>query len=256
MPPGTFLLPGGQSSPGRGDLGRRAPPAAKAGAATAGRPARPGRACTPARPGRACTPARPVLTSAPVEVWLVRHGETEWSRTGRHTGRTDVALLPSGCAQAEAVGRTLGGLAPSPSLVLTSPLRRAVETCALAGYATAARGSEDLVEWDYGEYEGRTTDEIREEHPGWTLWVDGVPGGETASEVARRADRVIELARCADGDVVLFSHGHLLRVLAARWVGLPPAGGRLLALGAGGLCMLGFERGTPVVGRWNVRVRV
>lgn len=195
-----------------------------------------------------------VLTSRAVEVWLVRHGATEWSETGRHTGRTDLALLPAGRSQAEAVGRWLGTHLPRPSLVLTSPLRRAVETCRLAGCGAQALESEDLVEWDYGEYEGRTTEEIRVERPGWTLWADGVPGGETASEVGRRADRVIELARGAGGDALLFSHGHFLRVLAARWVGLPPAGGRLLSLGAGALCVLGFERETPVVGRWNVRV--
>lgn len=194
------------------------------------------------------------MTSRPVAVWLVRHGETEWSRSGRHTGRTDVPLVPAGRAQAEAIGRWLVPRVPDPALVLTSPLVRAADTCRLAGYGDRAVAVPDLAEWDYGGYEGRTTADIRDERAGWTLWTDGVPGGETAAAVARRADRVIERARDAGGDVLVFSHGHLLRVLAARWVGLPPAGGRLLALDAGGLCTLDFEREAPVVARWNVEV--
>jgi probable phosphoglycerate mutase len=187
-----------------------------------------------------------------MEVWLVRHGETEWSESGRHTGRTNVPLLPKGRAEAETAGRLLCREVAHPALVLTSPLVRALETCRLAGFGERAELCDDLVEWDYGAYEGRTIEEIRAERPGWTLWEDGVPGGESASEVGRRADRVLERAREAGGDVVLFSHGHLLRVLAARWVGLPPAGGRLLALGAGAVCQLGWEHGVPVVSRWNV----
>ncbi len=184
----------------------------------------------------------------------MRHGETEWSESGRHTGRTDIPLLPQGREHAEAVGRWLLSRVPDPALVLTSPLARAAETCRLAGFADAAEPCADLVEWDYGEYEGETTDEIRVQRPDWTLWADGVPGGESAADVGRRADRVIERAAAAPGDVLLFSHGHLLRVLAARWVGLPPAGGRVLALEAGAVCELGWEREIPVVSRWNLRV--
>lgn len=187
-----------------------------------------------------------------MRLWLVRHGQTEWSESGRHTGWTDVPLLPFGRAQAEAVGARLAKEVPEASLVLTSPLARASETCRLAGYGGGAERCADLVEWNYGEYEGLTTDEIRGGRPGWSLWADGVPGGESAAEVGRRADRVIERAKGADGDVLLFSHGHLLRVLASRWVGLPPIGGRLFALGAGAVSVLGWEREAPVVLRWNL----
>ena len=187
-------------------------------------------------------------------VWIVRHGETEWSRAGRHTGRTDVPLVAKGERDAEAVGRWLADMVPDPALVLTSPLRRAAETCRLAGFGERAQLCDDLMEWDYGEYEGRTSDDIRTERPGWTIWTDGVPGGETAADVGRRADRVIERARSEDGDVVCFSHGHLLRVLAARWVGVPPAGGRILSLKAGAVSALDWVRETPVVSLWNVVV--
>ncbi len=182
-------------------------------------------------------------------VVLVRHGQTEWSRDGRHTGRTDVPLEPAGRAEAEAVGAALAGSAFA--LVLTSPLARAAETCRLAGLGGRAEPTGDLLEWDYGEYEGRTSDDIRAERPGWTLWTGGVPGGETAADVGRRADRVLARARAAGGDTVCFAHGHVLRVLAARWLGLPPVGGRLLALDAGSVSVLGWERETPVVARWN-----
>jgi broad specificity phosphatase PhoE len=188
-----------------------------------------------------------------VSVWVVRHGETEWSESGRHTGRTDVPLLAKGRAEAGAAGRLLAQLVPEPALVLTSPLSRAEETCRLAGFGDRAVVCDDLVEWDYGEYEGRTTEEIRATRPGWTLWADGVPGGESAADVGRRADRVIERALAGAGEVLLFSHGHILRVLAARWVGLPPVGGRVLALDAGAIGELGWERETPVVSLWNLR---
>jgi len=187
-----------------------------------------------------------------VRLWLVRHGETEWSQAGRHTGRTDVPLLPAGRAQAEALGASLHTQVPDPALVLTSPLERASETCRLAGFHERAERCEDLVEWDYGDYEGLTTEEIRAASPRWSLWTDGVPGGESAAEVGRRADRVIERVAGANGDVVLFGHGHALRVLAARWVGLPPAGGRLLGLSTGSVSVLARERETPVVLRWNL----
>lgn len=189
-----------------------------------------------------------------MSVWLIRHGATEWSLSGQHTGRTDIPLLDAGERQAAEVGRWLGAHVPDPSLVLTSPLRRAAETCRLAGLGGRAQECADLMEWDYGDYEGRTTAEIREEVPGWTLWTDGVPHGERAGDVGRRADRVIERVGEAQGDVLLFSHGHMLRVLAARWLRLPPAGGRLLALDAGAVCELGWERETPVVARWNLAV--
>lgn len=184
---------------------------------------------------------------------VVRHGQTEWSRTGRHTGRTDVPLEPEGAEAAAAVGRCLSGR--GFGLVLSSPLARARETCRLAGFGDRAEITPDLMEWDYGDYEGRTSAEIRRERPGWTLWQDGVPGGETATEVGRRVDRVIERARSQPGDTLCFAHGHVLRVLAARWVGLPPVGGRLWALEPGAVGVLGWEGETPVSVRWNVPPR-
>jgi probable phosphoglycerate mutase len=158
-------------------------------------------------------------------------------------------LEPEGRAEAEAVATLLAG--QEFALVLTSPLKRAVETCRLAGFGTRSQVTDDLLEWDYGDYEGRTSADIREERPGWTIWRDGVPGGESASEVGRRADRVVERARSAGGDTVCFAHSHLLRVLAARWVGLPPAAGRMLVLEAGSVSVLGWERETPVIVSWN-----
>jgi probable phosphoglycerate mutase len=180
---------------------------------------------------------------------VVRHGQTDWSENGRHTGRTDLALGERGREQALALAGPLGAMAFA--LVLTSPLSRAADTSALAGFRDRAEPTEDLLEWDYGDYEGRTTYEIREERPGWTLWADGVPGGESAAEVGRRADRVIERARAAGGDTLCFAHGHILRVLAARWIGLPPMGGRMLALDACAIGVLGWEREVPVIERWN-----
>jgi broad specificity phosphatase PhoE len=182
---------------------------------------------------------------------VVRHGATSWSEEGRHTGRTDVPLNARGTAQARRLAAVLS--AQHFALVLTSPLSRAVETCALAGFGDRAESDPDLAEWDYGEDEGRTTAEIRAERPGWTLWNDGVHGGESAGEVGRRADRVIERARRAGGDTLCFAHGHIGRVLAARWVGLPAVGGRVLAFDAGSLGVLGWERETPVIERWNER---
>ena len=184
-------------------------------------------------------------------VVLVRHGETEWSRTGKHTGRTDVELTDQGREQARVLGDALRGR--RFALVLTSPLARALETCRIAGLGDFAQLRDDLMEWDYGEYEGRTTPEIREERPRWTLWRDGVPGGETAAEVGARVDRVIGEVRSVDGDAVLFAHGHVLRVLAARWLGLEPEAGRLLALDTATISTLGYERETAVVRTWNER---
>ncbi|MGP0031376.1 MAG: histidine phosphatase family protein [Acidimicrobiales bacterium] len=183
----------------------------------------------------------------PPRLALLRHGATEWTLSGRHTGRTDLPLLDEGRRQAKVAGQALGTL--SFGLVLTSPLRRAADTCALAGFD--GEPEPDLLEWDYGAYEGRTTVEIRAERPGWTLWADGVPDGERAADVGRRADRVIERARRSEADTLCVAHGHLLRVLAARWLGLPPVAGRLFSLGAGAVSLLGWERETPVVEVWN-----
>jgi probable phosphoglycerate mutase len=183
---------------------------------------------------------------------LLRHGATEWSQSGQHTGRTDIPLLAEGCTQAEMAGALLRDRGWTTfAQVVTSPLRRASDTCALAGF----QGVEDpdLVEWDYGAYEGLTATQIRESHPGWTLWDDGVPDGERASDVARRADRVIARARRLDGDTLCVAHGHLLRVLTARWLGLPPVAGRLFLLGAGSAGVLGWELDWPAVEVWNVQ---
>jgi broad specificity phosphatase PhoE len=180
---------------------------------------------------------------------LVRHGETEWSRTGKHTGRTDIPLTERGRQQAQAVGAALKHR--ELGLVLTSPLRRALETCELAGFGERAVKRDELREWDYGTYEGRTTAEIRKERPGWTLWRDGVPEGESIAEVGARVDRVIAELRSVDGDALLFAHGHVLRVLAARWLGLEPDAGRLLALDPATISALGYERETSVIRLWN-----
>jgi broad specificity phosphatase PhoE len=184
-----------------------------------------------------------------VETVLARHGETEWSRDGRHTGRTDIPLTEAGRVQARQLGESLGEW--TFARVLSSPLERALETCRLAGLGDAVKVTEDLMEWDYGEYEGITTPQIRESRPGWYLWRDGCPGGETATDVGRRVDRVIAEVDDAGGDVALFAHGHVLRVLAARWIGLGPEDGALLALGTGTISALGYERETRVVRRWN-----
>jgi probable phosphoglycerate mutase len=184
------------------------------------------------------------------EIWLARHGETEWSRTGRHTGRTDVPLTDAGRREAGTLGRALAGR--RFALVLSSPLSRAWETCRLAGWGGAAQTTDDLLEWDYGAVEGRTSVELRREHPGWTIWTGDVPGGETIEEVSARAGRAIERAVAADGDVLLFAHGHVLRILAARWLGLEPRAARLFLLGTASLGVLGSEGGTRVMRAWNV----
>ena len=184
------------------------------------------------------------------EVVLVRHGETEWSRELKHTGRTDVPLTDLGRRQAELVGTALRG--HQFSLVLTSPLQRAAETCRLAGFGDVAQRRDDLMEWDYGDYEGRKTIEIREEVPDWTIWTGIVPSGETLEQVAARADRITEELRGVDGDVLVFGHGHMLRILTARWLGLEPRAGRLFALDAATLSALGYERETAVIREWNL----
>lgn len=186
------------------------------------------------------------------ELWLVRHGETEWSLSGAHTGRTDIPLLPSGREGGAAVGRYLAG---RPfGLVLVSPMERARETCRLAGYGDSAIVEPNLSEWFYGDYEGRTSTEIQKEKPGWSIWTSGPLNGETISEVAARADAVIARALSADGDVALFAHGHILRILTARWLGLPPDAGRLFALGTASVSSLGYEHATHVITRWNLSV--
>jgi broad specificity phosphatase PhoE len=180
---------------------------------------------------------------------VVRHGSTAWSSAEKHTGRTDVPLDPRGEAQARALSGRLGGHRFVE--VLTSPLSRARRTCELAGFGDRAEVCDDLVEWDYGEYEGLVTDEIRRRRPGWTLWQDGVPGGETLAQVAARADRVVQRARRSGGDVLAFAHGHLLRVVAARWLGLEPSAAGSLLLVPASLGVLTWEREVPALGRWD-----
>jgi len=184
-----------------------------------------------------------------VRIWLVRHGETEWSKSGRHTGRTDIPLTPTGQQQGNALGRHLAGR--QFALVLTSPLERARETCRLAGFDAAAQVSDDLLEWNYGIYEGRTTAAVRAEQPGWSIWTTPIPQGETVEQVGERARRVIERADAVTGDVALFAHAHVLRILAACWIGLPPIHGRSLALDSASLSILGYERETRVIQVWN-----
>jgi broad specificity phosphatase PhoE len=188
----------------------------------------------------------------PAQIWLARHGETEWSRTGRHTGRTDIELTETGREQAKALAPALAE--QDFSRVISSPLSRALETCRLALPFRSIEPSEALLEWDYGAYEGLTSKEIRERRPGWVLWRDGCPGGETAAEVGARADRMLARIRdaLATGPVVTVGHGHFSRVLAARWLGLPVAGGAMFVLGPASPCVLGTEHGQPAVHRWNV----
>jgi probable phosphoglycerate mutase len=182
-------------------------------------------------------------------MWLARHGETDWSAAGRHTGRTDLPLNDNGRRAARQLGETLAG--QRFDLVLTSPLQRARETCELAGFGASAQVDADLREWDYGDYEGLTTEQIREDRPGWTVFADGCPGGEGPADVGQRADLVIERVRELGGRVIVFGHGHSLRVLAARWVDLEPGDGARLMLATATISELGWERETPVVSRWN-----
>ena len=169
---------------------------------------------------------------------LLRHGQTAWSKEGRHTGRSDIPLTDAGVEQARAAGERLAGVAVDR--VLVSPLVRARATCELAGHAADAVVEPALVEWDYGEYEGRTSAEIRVERPDWSLWSDGCPGGETLAPVAARVDPVVERCRAEPASWLLVAHGHLLRVLAARWCGLAPEAGALLQLGTAAICVLAF----------------
>ena len=192
---------------------------------------------------------RHMVIPADVTVVLVRHGETEWSSSGRHTSFTDVPLTAHGRDEARPLAARLAGV--EFALVLTSPRQRARDTCALAGLADRAEITDELCEWNYGEYEGRTTDEIRAMVPDWTIFSSGAPGGETAEQVVTRADRVLARACAAGGPVALFSHGHFLRVLGARWVGLPASGGALFGLDPATLSFLGHERDQRVLRVWN-----
>jgi len=191
-----------------------------------------------------------VAEALPV-IYLARHGETAWSLSGQHTGRTDLPLTEGGERNARALGVRLRGLIFAK--VFTSPLQRAAHTCDLAGFGNAAERDPDLMEWDYGEYEGRRTAEIHVERPDWQLFRDGCPGGESPAGIGARADRVVRQVRAVAGDVLLFSSGHFLRVLAARWLGLESAGGRYLLLGTAALCILGYEHNLsePAIRLWN-----
>jgi len=189
------------------------------------------------------------MAETETRLWLMRHGETEWSLSGAHTGRTDIPLTERGRENARKMGELLKGC--RFSLVLTSPLSRARETCRLAGFGDVAKIEPDLHEWDYGDYEGRSTADIRRDRPGWELWKDGVPNGETVDQVGERGDRVIARAVAAGGDVALFAHGHVLRILTSRWIGLPADCGRMFALDTASISVLGHERDTRVISRWN-----
>ena len=184
-----------------------------------------------------------------MNVFAIRHGETAWSLSGQHTGTTDIPLTENGRRLAERLRPSLSR--EMFALVLVSPLRRAAETCALAGLAEAAVTDRDLTEWNYGDYEGLTPKQIHATRPGWLVFRDGCPGGEMPDQVGARVDRVIARARAATGDVTLFAHGHVLRVLAARWIGLPAGAGQHFLLDTGTLCILGYYRDVPAVRVWN-----
>ncbi|MGI8863222.1 MAG: histidine phosphatase family protein [Solirubrobacteraceae bacterium] len=183
------------------------------------------------------------------QIVVVRHGETEWSASGRHTSATDLPLTEEGRRLAGELALRLQTY--SFSAVLSSPLRRARETCELSGYGARAQLTDDLKEWSYGEYEGLTTPEIRQLNPDWVLWRDGCPGGETPAEVGARADRVLDGLRVLEGNALVFAHGHILRVLTARWLEMEPAAGSRLKLSAGGVSVLAFERDTAALEQWN-----
>lgn len=182
-------------------------------------------------------------------MYVVRHGATEWSKSGQHTGSTDIPLTAEGERQAERAGELLAGI--NVSTVLCSPLQRARRTCELAGFGSRAELDDDLREWAYGNYEGITTAEIRRTVPGWTVWNGPCPDGETIDQVAARADRLIARVRAQDGDAILFAHGHCLRVFAARWCDLDPVEGRRFVLDPATVSILGWERDNAAVLRWN-----
>lgn len=191
------------------------------------------------------------MSNAYPQIHLVRHGETAWSLSGQHTGRTDMPLTPAGEAAARGVADRLKGL--SFSAVWSSPSQRAYNTSVLAGFGATSVRNDDLQEWDYGAYEGRTTKEILAERPGWNVFRDGCPQGETAADVGARADRIIRQLRDAGGSILIFSSAHFLRVLTARWLGLPPEGGALFVLDTASISVLGYEHDLtePVVRKWN-----
>jgi broad specificity phosphatase PhoE len=191
------------------------------------------------------------MSDALPQVYLARHGETEWSRSGQHTGRTDLPLTEAGERAAGRLGERLRGIGFAK--VYASPLQRAARTCELAGFGAVAETDPDLVEWDYGEYEGRRTVEIRAGRPGWQLFRDGSPGGESPLQVAARADRIVARVRGVGGDVLLFSSGHILRVLAARWLGCEGTFGLHLALSTASVSVLGYEhdKSRPAIRLWN-----
>ncbi len=191
------------------------------------------------------------MSASPLQLILVRHGETEWSRDGRHTGRTDIPLTENGVAEAEAVKPLLEQF--SFRRVLSSPLSRALETARLAGLGDRAELRDELLEWDYGEYEGITTAEIHETRPDWILWRDGCPGGEQPEDIGARADRLLDDLGGEEGDVAIFAHGHSLRVLAARWLELSPAEGARFVLGTATLSVLGWEHDWHTIRTWNSR---
>ncbi|CAM5568331.1 Acid phosphatase [Aquamicrobium terrae] len=192
------------------------------------------------------------MGSAFPEIHLVRHGETEWSATGRHTGRTDIALTAAGEAAARRLQARLEGL--RVAAVWSSPSRRARQTCALAGFGAGSVVDPDLAEWDYGAYEGLTTEQVLARRPGWRLFRDGCPDGESVAEIGLRADRVVARLRQLGRAALLFSSSHFLRVLAARWLGLPPQAGALLALDTASQSILGYEHDLdePIIRRWNL----
>mgnify|MGYP000444512577 CR=1 FL=1 len=187
------------------------------------------------------------------EITLVRHGETEWSLSGRHTGRSDIPLTPKGEEAARGLASRLAGI--TPAAVWSSPSARARNTCALSGFGASAAIKDDLAEWDYGDYEGITTREILKTRPGWQLFRDGCPNGETAAATGTRADRIIAELRALNAPVLIFSSSHFLRVLAARWLGLPPEGGEKFVLDTASVSVLGYEHDLtePVIRRWNGR---
>jgi probable phosphoglycerate mutase len=197
--------------------------------------------------------AQVLCTTVAHQLYLLRHGQTEWSANGRHTGRTDLPLTPTGEDQARAAGATLRALRDGPALVLSSPRRRAQHTAELAGL-DVSETTEELAEWDYGDYEGITTEQIRETVPGWTVWSHPVPGGESAEQVAARADKVLHRVRAAraDTDVILVGHGHFSRVLVARWLDRPPSLGAHFALDPASITVLGDERGDAQIQHLNI----
>jgi broad specificity phosphatase PhoE len=189
------------------------------------------------------------VSTEPLQLWLIRHGETEWSLSGAHTSRTDIPLTARGEERAAKIRDYLAHR--KFNLVLTSPLQRARETCRVAGYGEVAQVEENLREWDYGIYEGRTTADIRKEQPEWSIWDTSIPNGEPVEQVAARTQKVIDRALAAGGQVALFAHAHVLRILTATWLALPPRAGSLFALGTGSVSTLGFERETRVLSTWN-----